>query len=398
MIELHATFLETNLQAQVRALPNPKYAGSKTSKPFSHPLTLHLSPTSTANVVVSSFTPVIPSTVAFAKLAPDAEVIVAPKSRTRSPKASRTENRSVGGLSQRSAEARSGTGSTRSRSHKLDLNRQTLFLRAVSDSLLPQSKAQLPEASDFDTPAIWIEDSVIKEKLSKVDEWVIVSAVTASAANAAASPEALQKLHAQDASESGLPATKIVASLKKARHLPNADHAVLSATLAAAIGLKKRAGEVVRVESAPPVTLRNQVKAIKVYPFQTESSSGSKSLRIGGDGRRDKEVLAHDLRELFGSKGGNGLLGGPLTDGMMLPEEKSVFRTWNGGLIRFEPRATTTDGKPPAARWTIDHKEDLRVDIGEEILNPLVVVQEFKNGASPFPSATESLIGFQKIK
>ncbi len=57
IIELHATFLELNLQHQVRALPNPLYSATPGLPPSPHPLTLHLSPTSTANIRVVSIEP-----------------------------------------------------------------------------------------------------------------------------------------------------------------------------------------------------------------------------------------------------------------------------------------------------------------------------------------------------
>jgi peroxin-1 len=51
MIELHAQFLELNFLSQIRALPNPQSQAP-------HPLTLHLSPTTTANITVTSIAPV----------------------------------------------------------------------------------------------------------------------------------------------------------------------------------------------------------------------------------------------------------------------------------------------------------------------------------------------------
>ncbi|KAI5307673.1 Peroxisome biosynthesis protein pex1 [Ascosphaera atra] len=78
VIELHATFLEINFLSQIRALPNPAYSPPSGTKTH-HPLTLHLSPTSTANITVTGLTPAPPSKVPFAKVGPEAEVIVAPK-------------------------------------------------------------------------------------------------------------------------------------------------------------------------------------------------------------------------------------------------------------------------------------------------------------------------------
>ena len=86
MIELHAQFLELNFLSQIRALPNPQ-AGAP------HPLTLHLSPTTTANITVTSIAPAPANTSLFVKISPDAEVIVAPK--TRQKERSSTDRKSV---------------------------------------------------------------------------------------------------------------------------------------------------------------------------------------------------------------------------------------------------------------------------------------------------------------
>lgn len=109
VIELHANFLELNLLSQIRALPNPGYSAAQTE--HMHPLALHLSPTSTANIVITSLTPAPPETSAFAKIAPDAEVIVAPKVRPKSTRGSRGDSRSA--TSRKSASGRSSSGAAR---------------------------------------------------------------------------------------------------------------------------------------------------------------------------------------------------------------------------------------------------------------------------------------------
>lgn len=108
IIELHATFLELNLLSQIRALPNPAYTALPGQPPSTHPLTLHLSPTSTANIKILSLEPAPSADVPFVKIAPDAEVIVAPKTRSKPSKSTR-EDRSVGSTSRRSAKSSAST-------------------------------------------------------------------------------------------------------------------------------------------------------------------------------------------------------------------------------------------------------------------------------------------------
>ncbi|CAI4216137.1 unnamed protein product [Parascedosporium putredinis] len=67
VIELHANFLELNLQSQVRAIPNPKYHPTGGSPVAPHLLTVHLSPTTTANIKVTGIEPALPATQPFAK-------------------------------------------------------------------------------------------------------------------------------------------------------------------------------------------------------------------------------------------------------------------------------------------------------------------------------------------
>ena len=69
LIELHASFLETNLLSQIRAVV------------VNASLTVYLTHAVTVSVMVTDIEPQLPSEIKFAKLAQDTEVIVAPKSR-----------------------------------------------------------------------------------------------------------------------------------------------------------------------------------------------------------------------------------------------------------------------------------------------------------------------------
>lgn len=127
MIELHAQFLELNFLSQIRALPNPQAQAS-------HPLTLHLSPTTTANIIVTSVTPAPPPDSYFVKIAPDAEVIVAPKTRLKPERTSTRENRSVGGASRKSGKSTASTVRRRSARDE-HAGRGAVFLRGVDRSV-----------------------------------------------------------------------------------------------------------------------------------------------------------------------------------------------------------------------------------------------------------------------
>jgi len=139
IIELHATFLELNLVSQIRALPNPAYAGG------GHPLTLHLSPTSTANIVITKLEPAMSENERFAKLSPDAEVIVAPKTRAKPARSSARENRSVS--SRKSAGGRSGTSTVRHKSVRGEELPPAIELPPCAIEEVEESKEEISPAS-----------------------------------------------------------------------------------------------------------------------------------------------------------------------------------------------------------------------------------------------------------
>ncbi|KAL5587180.1 hypothetical protein FOVSG1_012316 [Fusarium oxysporum f. sp. vasinfectum] len=74
IIELHASFLEFGLIRQVRALPNSGYNSSGGSGHSDHPITLHLTPTTTANLKLVSPHPDPNSP--FVKLGPNPESLL----------------------------------------------------------------------------------------------------------------------------------------------------------------------------------------------------------------------------------------------------------------------------------------------------------------------------------
>ena len=162
-MELHATFLEINLVNQIRALPNPNYAPPNGPKPPPYPLTLHLSPTSTANIIVTSLVPDLSSNSPFAKLSPDAEVIIAPKARSK-PSRSSGENRSVS--SRKSAGGRSGASTVRRRSGR-DEPRPVMFFRGLHRSICGEWFDDTKDAQDQGLK-VWVDRDVLLSKALKV--------------------------------------------------------------------------------------------------------------------------------------------------------------------------------------------------------------------------------------
>ena len=398
LIELHASFLETNLQSQVRALPNPAFVGNKTIQGYHHPITLHLSPTSTANVLVSSFDPVAATDVPFAKMAPDAEVIVAPKSRTRVSKGQRPDNsRSTTGLRQGGSSARSGSGSLRGRQRRTSSEKQVAFFRTIDYTVLSNAHPLLDTVTNSHALTIWIEESVLKAKFPRGIEWASVSRVTSSSNSQSMPPEKLSKLQAQENGPAGKHAGKVVARVQFVRESLGSQHALVNPITLNVLGMATRVGEVIRVEPAPAALPRNTLKKLLVFPFDLEEAQTGGSLRIGGEKKINKAEVIRRINAVYGSKRGNAMLAGPLTDGMILSaSDDPPEDTWKGGLIRFVPSVPGSEGKVTPTRWTLG-SENVPIEVLDNIQDPLALQREYSS-AQEFPVVEQdAMVGVEDL-
>ncbi|PHH86875.1 hypothetical protein CDD83_9639 [Cordyceps sp. RAO-2017] len=341
LIELHATFLELNLQSQVRALPNPAYMldGDKLVSP--HPLTLHLSPTSAANIKVVSLEPALPADAPFAKLSPNAEVIVAPKTRAKSSQSS-GDHRSVASTSK---SRRSGASTVRRRSAR-DEPKPTMFLRAIDRSACNPWFDDGPVCRDF---SLWVDEDVLFSNSFRGVEYVVVDVIK---------PSGLRKPQPEDGSTplTSVATSKVVAKLNAWDDPPSGQTAALSSPLCAALGCPGIVGGIVKVQAAPQQLLQSQVAQIKVLPFAVGAKTGE-GLRFGSETKAEKEESAKRFRHMYsGSKSTGGLLQGPVTDGMVvgLCEGLGAPPGWEGGVVKFELRADPASqekGKDSVVHW-----------------------------------------------
>lgn len=323
IIELHATFLELNLQSQVRALPNPTHASSDGIPIPPHNLTLHLSPTSTANIKVVSLDPPVPPEVAFVKLSPNAEVIVAPKTRAKT-------QESTGGarsVASTSKSRRSGGSAVRRRSAKEE-NRPALFFRGADRSVLTD---WFDEDASVQDVSVWVDSDIVLSGALKDVNYVVVDIMK---------PAGLQKAQPEDGSApAATPASsKIVAHLRSWEEPPNGQTVALSSALCAAVGCLGMVGGVVKIQPAPQQLTTAQVQQILVYPFAT-TLQGQGGLKFGGESRAEKEESVKQLKNIYSSASGGspGLLQGPLTDGAVLGvfDGLEAPTGWEGGLVKF---------------------------------------------------------------
>lgn len=370
MIELHGTFLEDNLLFQIRAVPNPAYApGGVVAAP--HPLTLHLSQTATASIKILSLEPALPGDSPFAKIAPDAEVIVAPK--TRQKQRSGKDNRSVSGASRKSG--RSSTSTARRKSAKEE-KRPALFFRGVD-------RSNCQEWFDDETPpedlSVWLDRDLLFAKDLRGAKWVSVSIVRPAGLHQPLDPQN----QPQEGDPAAKPSSKIIARLRPWDEPPDGQTAALSLPLCAALGCQGMVGGVVKIEPAPaPMPRKTQdqegisrdsVQKLKIYPFQTSKLvSTAGGLKFGGQSKAEKEEAANQVRHIYGPDG-NGLLLGPLTDGQILGVHDGLEcpRGWEGAVVKFEPSHSLPQGsgKKPLS-WILGSEWKLPISVQPSIPKP----------------------------
>ncbi|KAK2612428.1 Peroxisome biosynthesis protein pex1 [Conoideocrella luteorostrata] len=322
IIELHATFLELNLQSQIRALPNPGYNNSAAAV-APHPLTLHLSPTSTASIRVVSLDPAPPADVAFVKLSPNAEVIVAPKTRAKSSQNS-GDHRSVTSTSK----SRRSGGSTVRRKSAREESKPAMFLRAVERSACQEWFDDGPLTPDI---SIWVDRERLLSNTFRGVKYALVDIIK---------PAGLQKPQVEDgtAPPATIASSKVIARLKPWDDPPDGQTASLSSPLCAVLGCPGIVGGVVKVQAAPPPLPKSAVQSVKVFPFAA-GSKPSEGLKFGSDSKAEKEESAKRFRHMYsGGKNTEGLLQGPITDGMVVGvySELEAPQGWEGGFVKFE--------------------------------------------------------------
>ncbi|KAH6612459.1 P-loop containing nucleoside triphosphate hydrolase protein [Boeremia exigua] len=388
MIELHAQFLELNFLSQIRALPNPQ---AQTP----HPLTLHLSPTTTANIIVTSVAPAPPAGSLFVKISPDAEVIVAPKTRQKTDRSSANrESRSVGAASRKSGKSAASTVRRRGRDEAA--SKGAVFLRGVDRSV---AREWFDEEYDTDADGlrIWVDKDVLLTKALRGATWVSVAVI-----KPAGLQEPVDMAKEQDQEKA---ATRVIARIGAWEDAPDSRHVALSSDLCRVLGCEGFTGGLVRIEGAPsqtpkPSAIKSSagatkdskeaiVKSIKVLPFSTTASLSNASLKFGGESKQEQDDAIQKLKTIYGRK--NGLLDGPISDGMVLPPVTDSESSWQGGIVKFEP-AQPSGGIP----WVLFPERKPAIELGPEIATPSSWARGWQQG-DPLPKNTPELVGIDSL-
>ena len=367
-----------------------------------HPLALHLSPTSTANIVVTSLTPAPPTTSAFAKIAPDAEVIVAPKVRSKTGKSPRGDSRSTAGSSRKSAGGRSASSTVRPKGSRSESSsRGSLYLRGVDRLTADQLFDAEVEEEENDCLRVWLDPDLLASPELRGASWACVSIVQPSGLKPPVDPQQQLAQQEQKSSEAGSPTTRLVAKLLPWEEAPDSRHAAMSTLLCTALGAENMAGGIVRVEAAPPQLHRSAVKTIKVYPFVADASKKKEGLKFGSDTAASRDALAERLKVIYGSTGSDiGLFSGPLTDGMILPRVEShpAVSSFDGAIIRFDPPLKGgPDETKPMFGWLVGSEAKLNLDVQAEISKPSDTGPSALPTDDPIPDAIPQLVGIDPI-
>jgi peroxin-1 len=368
-----------------------------------HPLALHLSPTSTANIVITSLTPAPSNTSPFAKIAPDAEVIVAPKTRPKAnTRVSRGENRSVTGSSKRSAGGRSSGGSTaRGKNSKSETSRGALYFRGVDRQWSDQYFDAEAEEDNNEGFRVWVDPDVLGTNELRGASWVCVTLVQPSGLKPPPDPQQQISQAEQKASDAGTPTTKLVAKLLPWVDAPDIQHVALSSVLCSAIGAESMVGGIVRVEAAPPPLQRSATKSLKVYPFLTDATKRKDGLKFGADTLAAKDALAERIKVLYGTPGsGKGLLTGPLTDGMVLPksENQETVSSFDGAIIRFDPPLkSSSDASKTVFSWLLGSDVKLPLEVQTEIPKPAEQGALILPLEDPIPATVPPMVGIDQV-
>jgi peroxin-1 len=208
----------------------------------------------------------------------------------------------------------------------------------------------------------------------------------------------------KELSETDKPSVKVVAKLSAWDEAPDSKHVALSSMLCRCLSAEGMVGGQVRIQGAPapldPTSIKakdsSQKVGLRIIPFiGTGLSSQNSGLKFGGETKQEREDSTKKLRELFSHKfGGNGLLDGSLTDGMLLPAVENS--SWHGGILKLDPPVSTSDGSDAPVSWLIAPEKPLSVDFQPEIARPNNALRTLNPGV-PLPTYEPLLVGVDSI-
>lgn len=312
----------------------------------------------------------------FVKVAPDAEVIVAPKTRSQLPRDNGTKSKSIISAGRKSVGGRDNSNISHQRGNREELDSLSFtFLRCVERRFC-QEWFDDDDFSAFDKGlVVWVDRDISSSKNLRGSEWVSISLVQPAALMLPLDPQQQQKARELEASEAGTPASKVVARLMIWGDAPDTSHVAISSALSSALGVVGNVGALVRIEPANERLSSNQISLLRIYPLKPIGASEGGGIRFGGDSKQSLDEAVRKIRALYSGRPGMspGILDGPLTDGIILPKVKGQDRmdSCEGLMIRFDPPVAKSDGiEDGQVRWFLGQELMLDMELRQEISNP----------------------------
>ena len=381
MIELHASFLESNLQSQVRALPNPDFSSDTAHKAApKQPLTIHLSPTTIANVAVTSLSPSVPSTIAFAKLLPNAEVVVVPKPRLgQYPATEATEaaNSMIG-----------------SRASRPELKAKAVLKRVASFQGYDERCTPNPEhrnhALSSGLSLLIGADALLMEGLLGC-KWVVVS-------TCAKTPPGLQDSRKIHGNAFGTRAG-VVAALKIWPGAPDARHAILSPLLCAGLQASGMMGEIINVERAPPPLARASIKRLGIHPFRV-SSPQNLQLRGPPDANEGVRSIVLSMIRAACVRDSQGVSSMLFSNNLILslpdiPDSDSS--NWLGGVLSIDAVLSASKERQEL-EWILDEDCSMPIEVLSQVPCPHGLFRATFRQINPDLKASQPLAGVETMQ
>ncbi|KAK9237845.1 P-loop containing nucleoside triphosphate hydrolase protein [Lipomyces kononenkoae] len=325
-VELHAQFLEMNMLAQIRAVS------------FKQPLTIYLSSSTTATLLLSQIEPPLQDGFAFAKISPNAEVIVAPKVKKPLTSANNVTTSKTKSLAGRKS---------------ADTSSNYILLKAVT---LPHSyfddDAVLETENSRHNPklAIYVDSEAIYSVV-KTSQHAMVSIVKPPLLkNPAPAPTSDEQVRGEEQRRA---ATKVAVDVVTCNAIP-VGYVGLSPRLGVALGIPNSISTLIKIEQATK-PLQRYPRKLVVIPFSDPAKNDRNQLRLGGS-HEDNE-----LRELLENVG---VFSSPITNNLRLPKIANTVVKF-GGLIEFEQ----SDGwiLPPGSNTTIELKNETIFDVDIDV-------------------------------
>ena len=248
---------------------------------------------------------------------------------------------------------------------------------------------------------MWVDRDVLASQKFRGADYVCVSIVRPGGIELPLDPQQQQKSKDIEVSESGKPASKIVAKIFAWDDAPDSRHAVLSATLCSALNSEGIVGGLVRLEAAPSPIPKNGVENLKIFPISGKSGQVD-GVKFGGQSNSDGEAAAETIRAYYASRDLHeaGILDGPLTDGLVLPKvhQDSDSQEWDGGLLRLEVSPhDSRDSAKPSVKWCIGLEIKNTIQVKQDIPSPSDASKSPAISADPLPTRLPPVIGIDNL-